>query len=106
MQGLLRSLAALVRQGNARHADFVGLDVPGRLAKWLLKHAEIGRGGEVVAGSVIELHASRGELAAELGTTRSTLNRALHSLETRGIIVVAANRITVQMPKKLVTYTY
>lgn len=106
VQGLLRTLAGLVRAGNARHADFVGLDVPGRLAKWLLKHAATGCGGEVVAGTVVELHASQGELAAELGTTRSTLNRALHSFESRGIIVVDANRITLKIPKKLIAYSY
>ncbi len=40
VEGLLRALAALVRQGNARHADVIGLDVPGRLAKWLLRQAD------------------------------------------------------------------
>jgi len=35
VEGLLRTLAGLVRHGNARHADMIGLDVPGRLAKWL-----------------------------------------------------------------------
>ena len=36
VEGLLATLAGWVRLANARHADRLGLDVPGRLAKWLL----------------------------------------------------------------------
>ena len=106
VQGLLRTLAGMVRAGNARHADFVGLDVPGRLAKWLLRHAENASGVEVTNGTSIELHSSQGELAAELGTTRSTLNRALHTFESLGLIVVDGNQITLEKPEKLADYTW
>jgi len=101
MEGLLRTLAGLVRAGNARHADFVGLDVPGRLAKWLLRHA----GDDVVPGAVVEMRSSQGELAAELGTTRSTLNRALHDFESLGLIALEGSRITVRKPSGLRSYT-
>jgi len=37
-------------------------------------------------------------MAAELGTTRSTLNRALHGFESLGLITVTGNRITVWEP--------
>ena len=40
VDGLLRTLAGMVRAGNARHATTVGLDVPGRLAAWLLARAK------------------------------------------------------------------
>ena len=106
VEGLLRTLAGLVRVGNARHADFVGLDVPGRLAKWLLRQAEKAGGDDSLRGVVFELHSSQGELAAELGTTRSTLNRALHSFEALGLIAVDGNRVTLEKPEKLAAYTW
>jgi CRP-like cAMP-binding protein len=106
VEGLLATLAGLVRHGNTRHADFVGLDVPGRLAKWLLRHAGVAEGGAVPAGASFEMRSSQGELAAELGTTRSTLNRALRGFESLGMITVDGNRVTLEKPEKLVTYTW
>jgi CRP-like cAMP-binding protein len=86
VERLLKSLARMVRTGNARHAVLLTLDVPGRLAKWLLQ-----RGG---ANGLVELGRSQGELAAELATTRSTLNRALAELESLGYIAVDGDRVT------------
>ncbi len=105
VEGLLRTLAELVRAGNARHADFVGLDVPGRLAKWLLRHAARDEVGASREGIVVIMQCSQGELAAELGTTRSTLNRALHDFESLGLIVLTGNRITLRKPDILRSYT-
>lgn len=106
VEGLLRSLAALVRQGNARHADMIGLDVPGRLAKWLLRHTGLPVDGGIPNGTVVELRSSQGEIAAELGTTRSTLNRALRGFESLGLIRVDGTRITILQPDRLATYTW
>ncbi len=105
VEGLLRTLAGLVRAGNTRHADFVGLDVPGRLAKWLLRHAGDAGTGTVREGATVELQGSQGELAAELGTTRSTLNRALHDFESLGLITLNRERITLRKPERLRAYT-
>lgn len=101
-RGLLHSLALMVRAGNDRHADFVGLDVPGRLAKWLLRHA----GERARPGTVVQLHASQGELAAELGTTRSTLNRAMRDFQSLGLIDVDDRTVTFLKPERLETYTW
>ncbi|MGI8976448.1 MAG: hypothetical protein ACR2GS_06995 [Thermomicrobiales bacterium] len=38
--------------------------------------------------------------------SRSTSMCALHSFESRGIVVVDTIQITLEMPKKLVAYTY
>lgn len=97
IEGLLRTLAAMIRESNARHADLVGLDVPGRLAKWLLRRAAGGR--------ELQLHRSQGELAAELGTTRSTLNRALHDFESLGYIALDGTSVTLLKPDALGMYT-
>ncbi len=101
VKGLLRTLAQMVRAGNARHADFIGLDVPGRVAKWLLLQAA--KGGE--QATTVILGRSQGELAAELGTTRSTLNRALHEFESRGLVRVEENQVTILNPDVLRGYT-
>jgi CRP/FNR family transcriptional regulator len=66
---LLRSMAAMVRATNERLGDMLSLDVPGRLAKWLLAHAD--------EQGNLTLNHSQEALALDLGTTRVTLNRAL-----------------------------
>ena len=98
--GVLRSLAALVRLGNARHADTVGLDVTGRLAKWLLaRGATHGRrDGRALS---IPLGRSQGELAAELGMTRTSLNKTLTRLHSLGVLSVDADQIIVRRPEAL-----
>ena len=103
VEGLLRTLAGLVRQANARHADLLGLDVPGRLARWLLARAAT-RGEPGPDGLAVPLGRSQGELAAELGTTRSTLNRALGELEALGLLTVGADRVVLHRPDALLDY--
>jgi len=93
VDGLLRTLAAMVRAGNARHAVTVGLEVPGRLAAWLL--ARVAESGDS-RRPVIELGRSQGQLAAELGTTRSTLNRALNRFEALGYLSRTGDRIAIR----------
>ena len=103
VDGLLRTLAALVRAGNARHAATIGLDVPGRLAAWLLARADDSdharRQPEVVIGR------SQGQLAAELGTTRSTLNRALNRFEALGYLSRNGDHILIRDAEALAAYT-
>lgn len=103
VEGLLRTLAALVRHGNARHADLLGLDVPGRLAKWLLTRAAVS-GDRGPDGVVVPLGRSQSELAAELGTTRSTLNRALGELEGLGLLRVEPDRVLIRRLDALLAY--
>ena len=95
VDGLLRSLAAMVRAGNARHAITVGLDVPGRLAAWLLARAAETPGSDKVPLE-ITVGRSQGQLAAELGTTRSTLNRALIGFESLGYLSRRGDRIVIR----------
>lgn len=103
VDGLLRSLAAMVRAGNARHAITVGLDVPGRLAAWLLARAAENPGSR--KGTLeISIGRSQGQLAAELGTTRSTLNRALIGFESLGYLVRRGDRITIRNPQALAAH--
>ncbi len=74
--------------------DVMLLDVPGRLAKYLLD-----------AGSgQIDSHAltlTQDELAAAVGSTRVTVNKVLADFEHRGLIRVARRHVDVLDPEKL-----
>ena len=89
VEGMMKTLARWVRLANARHADLLSLDVPGRLAKWLLVRADR------ESATTFDLERTQGELALELGTTRSTLNRALKELEDLGYIAIDGDRVTI-----------
>ena len=101
VDGLLKTLAGFVRLGNVRHADMLGLDVSGRLAKWLLRRAGDASGTQVALGAVVTVHRTQAELGAELGANRSTLNRALHELEELGLIAVDGEQVTLLDPERL-----
>ncbi len=102
--GLLATLATIIRRANARQVDLLTLDVPGRLAKWLIGRAE--RNGTPQEGGIlVDLARSQGELAAEIGTTRPTLNRALRSFEEQGIIATDGPQVTILDMEKLRAFT-
>ena len=98
---LIRSLVGMVRDANARHSRIVGLDVPGRLAAWLLDRA-----GESAHEFIVNLAGrSQTELAAELSTTRSTLNRALKDFEDLKLIRIADDQVMILDRTQLAEYT-
>jgi CRP-like cAMP-binding protein len=103
VEGLLHTLADMVRAGNERHLAAVGLDVPGRLAAWLLDRAK------PVDGSAerleLTLNRSQSELAAELGTTRSTLNRAINGFIDLDLIARDGDRVVILKSDALAAYT-
>ena len=103
VEGLLHTLAAMVRAGNERHLATVGLDVPGRLAAWLLDRAD--PVGDSPGHLVVTVNRSQSELAAELGTTRSTLNRAINGFIDLGIISRDGDRVVIRSPERLAAYT-
>ena len=51
------------------------------------------------------LHNTQGELAAERGTTRSPLNRALHQFEGIRVLSVDGDCVTLHKPEALRAYT-
>jgi CRP-like cAMP-binding protein len=106
VEGLLRTLAGMVRSGNTRHVATVGLDVPGRLAVWLLARArEAPARADEKGRPAITIGRSQGELAAELGTTRSTLNRALNGFEALGFLSRNGEHIAILDEEALSAYT-
>lgn len=104
--GLLKTLAQMVRASDERYSRMLGLDVPGRLAAWLLDRAR--RTEHTVAGGpvTVTIGRSQGELAAELGTTRSTLNRALKDFEERGLIAIEGEQVTLLRKDAIETLTH
>jgi CRP-like cAMP-binding protein len=77
-------LATTVRRLTGSAADMVFLDLPRRLAKLMLAEATAGHDGCLH----VELGMSQSGVAARLGVTRQSLNRALTGLMRRGWISV------------------
>ena len=90
---LMQSMARMVRQTNERLADVVALDVPGRVAKWLLAQTR--------TTGTVTLDQSQESLARHLGTTRATLSRTLGRFERMGLISRQAATITITDPSSL-----
>lgn len=101
---MLRSLTAMIRATNERLADVLSLDVPGRVAKWLLRQAAI-HGEPRPHGIAVPLHQSQGELATELGVTRVSVNKALKGFEALGLLTVAPGEIVIADADALARYT-
>jgi CRP/FNR family transcriptional regulator, cyclic AMP receptor protein len=97
-RGLLHALAAMVRATNERFVDLLTLDVPGRVAKWLLAHAVQ---QPPVAGDAVPFVMSQSDLAAELSATRVSVNRTLKSFERIGWIRLERDRIVLLKPDGL-----
>src|SRR5213593_493681 len=90
---ILRLLARTVRRASGRIEDLVFLDVPGRVAKCLLDLA--------TAHGRTEIELTQDDLAAFVGATRVSVNRALADLETQGAIAVGRRHIAVKEPALL-----
>jgi CRP/FNR family transcriptional regulator/CRP/FNR family cyclic AMP-dependent transcriptional regulator len=97
LEGVLAALAASLRRTTDEIADFVGLDLHGRLAKKLLGLAEeYGRPvGETIE---IDLSLTQEELAAMVGATRASVNKLLGIYEDRGAIARRGRHIAILRP--------
>ena len=74
--------------------------MPARLARVLLDLAA--RHGQVIEPGIrIENRLTQGELAAMVGASRETVNRALRGFEQRGLIRWEANRMLLTQPELL-----
>jgi len=90
---ILRLLARTVRRASGRIEDLVFLDVPGRVAKCLLDLA--------TAHQRDDIELTQDDLAAFVGATRVSVNRALADLEAQGAIAVGRRHIAVKDPAVL-----
>ena len=89
LDAVMRSLGALIRRLTEQNADHVFLDLPGRVAKTLVRLA-----GETSAPMVtIELNQS--QLAEMAGGSRQSVNQAIGSFASRGWLRTEGRRIVV-----------
>lgn len=89
LDAVMRSLGGLIRRLTEQNADHVFLDLPGRVAKTLVRLA-----GDSAAPMVtIELNQS--QLAEMAGGSRQSVNQAIGSFATRGWLRTEGRRIVV-----------
>jgi len=97
---LLSELAERVRRLSAQVEDLMFLDIPGRLARTLLRLAEqYGKRSE--RGLEIDLQITQTELGGMVGATRVSVNRLLHWFADRGLISMDERRIVILKPEAL-----
>jgi CRP-like cAMP-binding protein len=84
---LLRQHAETIRRVSGMVADLVFLDLPRRVAKYVVEHTDH-RG-------LAQLDMSQSELAAAVGGVRQSVNGALRGLERRGWIEMEGRSVTV-----------
>jgi CRP/FNR family transcriptional regulator, cyclic AMP receptor protein len=91
---LLRSIVGRLRDADRKRAEFIALDVVGRVAHRLVELAE--RYGEASGDAVlIGLPISQRELAGWVGASREAVNKALQQLQRRGLITAERRHLTV-----------
>lgn len=95
-----KHLAVTVRRLTGTTSDFIFLDLPHRLAKYLLALVTDADDN----GATVVLPASQAGVAAQLGVTRQSLNQALGSLAQDGLIVVDGRAVRVLDPRALESF--
>jgi len=75
---MFEHLARIIQEQSQRYGDMVFLDVPGRVAKYLLELGHIGG----------DLPITQEDLASAVGSTRATVNKLLADFERRGMLRV------------------
>lgn len=99
MRDLLRGLGGVLRRLTDQTADLVFLDLPSRVAKFLVSSYE-SRGEKSGAGD-LDLELTQGDIAALVGGSRQSVNQALKGLERRGYIEVTGRSIKITDPEGL-----
>ncbi|HEX9436054.1 MAG TPA: Crp/Fnr family transcriptional regulator [Candidatus Limnocylindria bacterium] len=93
---VLETLARTIRRLSDRVEDLTFLDVPSRVAKYLLDLSHASEGA-----TPLELNLTQDELAAFVGASRVSVNRVLGDLERRDIVGVHRRRITIKDAERL-----
>ncbi|MEP9385326.1 Crp/Fnr family transcriptional regulator [Nocardioides sp. KR10-350] len=93
-------LAAQVRRLTGTMGDLVFLDLPRRVAKLLLLRARAGSGGRTVS----DLGASQSVVAAQLGVSRQSVNKALSGLARHAWIELDGKSVVLRDPVALQRY--
>lgn len=104
---VLETLARTIRRLSDRVEHLTFLDVPSRVAKYLLDLSRaavaepVPAGGRQAGPASLELSLTQDELAAFVGASRVSVNRVLGDLERRDIVSVRRRRIAIKDPERL-----
>lgn len=96
---VMGGLARWIREFVAKIEELTTRDVSTRLARYLLNQATGSRPGSDLP--VADLGASKGDVAASIGTVNETLSRCLRRFRDLEIIEVDGNLITILAPDRL-----
>jgi len=91
---LLRSVVRRLRGSDRRHAEFLALDVVGRVAHRLIELAE-SHGQPVDDGVLIGIPMTQRELAGLVGSSREAVNKALAQLGAQGLVSTRGRHVVV-----------
>ena len=93
---LLETLSLRVRRTDEALADLTFLDVPHRLAKWLLDMAAAQLAVAPARGPTadVRLRVTQAELASMLGVSRESVNKQLNRFARKGWIVLRRGSVT------------
>lgn len=91
---VLQSMARNIRRLNSQLSDIFFLDLPGRLARTLLRLADQ-HGKPVEDGTLIELSLTQTDLAEMTGATRVSINKALGRFRRAGWVKTKGRRVTI-----------
>jgi CRP/FNR family cyclic AMP-dependent transcriptional regulator len=89
LDAVMRSLGGLIRRLTDQNADYVFLDLPGRVAKALVRLA-----GDSSA-AIVTIDLNQSQLAEMTGGSRQSVNQAIGSFATRGWLRTEGRRIVV-----------
>ena len=89
LDAVMRSLGALIRRLTDQNADHVFLDLPGRVAKTLVRLA-----GDTQA-PMITIELNQSQLAEMAGGSRQSVNQAIGSFANRGWLRTEGRRIVI-----------
>ncbi|MBI2773783.1 MAG: Crp/Fnr family transcriptional regulator [Chloroflexi bacterium] len=101
---VLEVLARTIRRLSDRVEHLTFLDVPSRVAKYLLelsRAAGAAQADQATRGPGLELSLTQDELAAFVGASRVSVNRVLGDLERRDIVSIRRRRIAIKDPERL-----
>lgn len=99
-RALLATLAAEIRRLTAQVEDLHFLDLPGRLARHLLR--EINTDGERAAGEVrLPWPYTQGELAGMIGGSRQSVNRLLADFVAQGLLRFEGDDLVIPDARRL-----
>jgi CRP/FNR family transcriptional regulator, cyclic AMP receptor protein len=92
--GLLRQLAARLREATSRHADAAGYDVLHRVARALVDEADR-HGHAVEGGTAVGAGLSQDDLAGLVAASPKSVGRSLAVLRSRGLVSTSRRSIVI-----------